>query len=77
MRNSGLSSLALTLSAANLVAFVLAAFLAWLKCGRDIMPVGAVLSIALYILGKLGLYRVKLLNKTEPLRISTIIDVKV
>jgi hypothetical protein len=69
--------LALTLSAANLVAFVLAAFLAWLKCGRDIMPVGAVLSIALYILGKARPLSCQLLNKTEPLPISTIIDVKV
>jgi hypothetical protein len=67
----GFSSLALTMSAATLMAFVLAAFLAWLKCGRDIVPVSAVLSIALYILGKLGIYRVKLLNKTDAQWIRT------
>ncbi len=67
----GFSFLALTLSAATLIAFVLATFLAWLKCGRDLVPVGAVLSIALYILGKLGLYRAKLLNKTDAQWIRT------
>jgi hypothetical protein len=67
----GFSSLALTLSAATLVAFVLAAFLAWLKCGRDVVPVSAVLSIALYIFGKLGLYRVKLFNKSDAQWIRT------
>jgi hypothetical protein len=62
----GLSSLALTLNAATLVAFVLAAFLARPKCGRDVVPVGAILTIALYIFAKLGLYPVKLFNKTDP-----------
>jgi cellulose synthase/poly-beta-1,6-N-acetylglucosamine synthase-like glycosyltransferase len=52
-------------SAAALAAFVLAAFLAWLKCGRDVVPIGSVLSIPLYILGKLGLYRIKIFNKTD------------
>ena len=61
----GFSSSALAVSAVSLVAFVLAACLAWIKCGRDVVPVGAVLSIPLYILGKLGLYHVKLFSKTD------------
>ena len=62
----GLSLLpALIVSGAALAAFVVAAFLAWLKCGRDVVPIGAVLSIPLYILGKLGLYRIKMFNKTD------------
>jgi hypothetical protein len=52
-------------SGAALLAFVLAAFLAWLKCGRDVVPIGTVLSIPLYILGKLGLYRIKMFAKTD------------
>ena len=61
----GLSLSALIVSGAALTAFVLAAFMAWLKCGRDVVPIGAVLSIPLYILGKLGLYRIKMFNKTD------------
>jgi cellulose synthase/poly-beta-1,6-N-acetylglucosamine synthase-like glycosyltransferase len=55
----------LIVSAAALATFVLAAFLAWLKCGRDVVPIGTVISIPLYILGKLGLYRIKIFNKTD------------
>jgi cellulose synthase/poly-beta-1,6-N-acetylglucosamine synthase-like glycosyltransferase len=58
------SASALAASTASLLAFVSAACLAWKKCGCDLVPVSAVLSIPLYILGKLGLYRVKLFNKT-------------
>jgi cellulose synthase/poly-beta-1,6-N-acetylglucosamine synthase-like glycosyltransferase len=61
----GFSLSALIVSGAALAAFVLAAFLAWLKCGRDIVPIGTVISIPLYILGKLGLYRIKIFNKTD------------
>jgi cellulose synthase/poly-beta-1,6-N-acetylglucosamine synthase-like glycosyltransferase len=60
----GFSSLALTVSAASLATFVLAAFLAWLIHGRDLVPLRAMISIPFYILGKLGLYRIKLFNKT-------------
>jgi cellulose synthase/poly-beta-1,6-N-acetylglucosamine synthase-like glycosyltransferase len=67
----GLSSSALIVSGAALAAFVLAAFLAWLKCGRDVVPIGTVLSIPLYILGKLGLYRIKMFNKTDPQWVRT------
>jgi cellulose synthase/poly-beta-1,6-N-acetylglucosamine synthase-like glycosyltransferase len=61
----GFSLSALIVSGAALAAFVLAAFLAWLKCGRDVVPIGTVISIPLYILGKLGLYRIKIFNKTD------------
>ena len=57
--------------AAALATFVLAAFLAWLKCGRDVVPIGTVLSVPLYILGKLGLYRIKIFNKTDPQWVRT------
>jgi len=67
----GFSLSALILSGAALAAFVLAAFLAWLKCGRDVVPIGTVLSIPLYILGKLGLYRIKMFNKTDPQWVRT------
>jgi cellulose synthase/poly-beta-1,6-N-acetylglucosamine synthase-like glycosyltransferase len=62
----GFSSAALTVSIANLLAFVVAAFLSWMKCGRDILPLVAMLSIALYVYGKLPLYRHILSNRTEP-----------
>jgi cellulose synthase/poly-beta-1,6-N-acetylglucosamine synthase-like glycosyltransferase len=61
----GLSLSALIVSGMALTAFVLAAFLAWMKCGRDVVPFGTVLSIPLYILGKLGLYRIKIFNKSD------------
>jgi cellulose synthase/poly-beta-1,6-N-acetylglucosamine synthase-like glycosyltransferase len=61
----GFSLSALIVSGAALAAFVLAAFLAWLKCGRDVVPIGTVISIPLYILGKLGLYRIKIFNKRD------------
>jgi cellulose synthase/poly-beta-1,6-N-acetylglucosamine synthase-like glycosyltransferase len=53
----GLSTVALVVSAASLLAFLCAAFLAWLKCGRDVLPPRAMWSIAPYVLGKLPLYR--------------------
>jgi cellulose synthase/poly-beta-1,6-N-acetylglucosamine synthase-like glycosyltransferase len=59
----GLSSAAVIPSTAILVAFVLAACLAWLKCGRDVVPIGTVLLIMPYIFAKLGLYRDHLFNK--------------
>jgi cellulose synthase/poly-beta-1,6-N-acetylglucosamine synthase-like glycosyltransferase len=52
-------------SVATLTAFALAASLAWFKVGRDVVPVRALLSLALYSLGKLDLYRVILLNKAN------------
>lgn len=52
----GLGSTALIVSAAAGLVFLVAAFLAWIKCGRDIMPPKAILSIVPYVFRKLGLY---------------------
>jgi hypothetical protein len=48
-----------------------AAFLAWLKCGRDVLPPRAIWSIAPYVLGKLPLYRRILSNRIETRWIRT------
>jgi cellulose synthase/poly-beta-1,6-N-acetylglucosamine synthase-like glycosyltransferase len=61
----GVSSAALIISVASLLVFLFAAFLAWLKCGRDILPPGAILSIGPYVLAKLSIYRHMLANKAD------------
>ena len=61
----GLSSMALTINTATLLLFLVATFLAWLKCGRDVLPVGAIFLIAPYMVGKLGLYRQALVGKVD------------
>ena len=48
----GSAWVALTISAASLLAFMAAAFLAWIKYGRDILPPRAIVSIAPYVLKK-------------------------
>lgn len=60
----GFSSPALAVSTATMLAFIFAAGLAWAKCGRDVVPLNAIFSIAPYILRKLGLYRGILFNRT-------------
>ena len=59
------SSMALAISTATVVLFLVAIFLAWLKCGRDVLPVGAIFLIAPYVVGKLGLYRDALAGKSD------------
>ena len=61
----GYSAVPLAVNAATLAAFVLAAVLAWLKCGRDVVPASAIFSIAGYALGKLGLYRAIVTRNTD------------
>jgi cellulose synthase/poly-beta-1,6-N-acetylglucosamine synthase-like glycosyltransferase len=61
----GVSSAALAISTVTLLLFLAAIFLAWLKCGRDVLPVGAIILIAPYVFGKLGLYREALAGKAE------------
>jgi cellulose synthase/poly-beta-1,6-N-acetylglucosamine synthase-like glycosyltransferase len=61
----GSAWVALTISAANLLAFMAAAFLAWIKYGRDILPPRAIVSIAPYVLKKFGLYRQFVFGKTD------------
>jgi cellulose synthase/poly-beta-1,6-N-acetylglucosamine synthase-like glycosyltransferase len=67
----GMSSAALLISAGSLLAFVLAIFLAWLNCGRDVLPARAIWAIAPYVLAKLPLYRHILANKADDRWIRT------
>jgi len=53
----GMSSAALVIGVASLLVFLFAAFLAWLKCGRDILSLSVIPSIGSYVLEKLSLYR--------------------
>lgn len=53
----GVSSAALAVSTASLMAFTAVIALAWINYGRDVLPVGAIILIIPYVLGKLGLYR--------------------
>jgi cellulose synthase/poly-beta-1,6-N-acetylglucosamine synthase-like glycosyltransferase len=52
----GLSSLALTVSAVTAVAYASAVFVSWLRFGRDVLPLKAVISVLPYVIGKLSLY---------------------
>jgi cellulose synthase/poly-beta-1,6-N-acetylglucosamine synthase-like glycosyltransferase len=52
----GLSATAFVISAASLVAFMLAVFLCWVTHGRDLLPPARLFSVVPYVLGKLGLY---------------------
>jgi cellulose synthase/poly-beta-1,6-N-acetylglucosamine synthase-like glycosyltransferase len=67
----GLSSVALVVCIANLLAFFFAVVLAWLKFGRDVLPPRAILSIPGYILGKLGTYREVLFDRATTQWIRT------
>jgi cellulose synthase/poly-beta-1,6-N-acetylglucosamine synthase-like glycosyltransferase len=53
----GVSSTALVVSMASLLGYSAAVFTCWLKFGRDILPPGAIRSMASYAVGKLPLYR--------------------
>jgi cellulose synthase/poly-beta-1,6-N-acetylglucosamine synthase-like glycosyltransferase len=48
----GFSSLALVIAMASLAAFAASLFMAWLKCGTDILPLGALVGSVPYILAK-------------------------
>lgn len=52
----GLPSLAMLISVAAVSALMLTIFLAWLKCGRDVLPATAALSIVPYAVAKLSMY---------------------
>jgi cellulose synthase/poly-beta-1,6-N-acetylglucosamine synthase-like glycosyltransferase len=67
----GSSSTALMISTFNIILFGLATFVAWLKCGRDLVPINAALEIPRYLLGKAKLYRAKLFKKTDAQWIRT------
>jgi cellulose synthase/poly-beta-1,6-N-acetylglucosamine synthase-like glycosyltransferase len=67
----GVSPTASAISATSLLAFTAAAVLAWIKYGRDVLPLEAIVSIAPYILGKLSLYRQVASSKTDARWIRT------
>ena len=67
----GFSPRPLAVCSVNVVAFSVAAFLAWVKFGRDVLPPRALLSIAPYALGKIRLYMRTLFKKTDTLWIRT------
>ena len=52
----GASLAALAVSTASLFAFAIATVLAWFKCGRDAVPLGALLLIPSYAFKKVNLY---------------------
>jgi hypothetical protein len=52
----GFPSTAILVSTASLMVFIIGVLLSWLKFGRDVLPPGAVLLIAPYIISKLPLY---------------------
>jgi glycosyltransferase involved in cell wall biosynthesis len=52
----GISSPALVVSTVSLVVFMCGVFLSWLKHGRDVLTLGALLSIPLYAIGKIPIY---------------------
>jgi cellulose synthase/poly-beta-1,6-N-acetylglucosamine synthase-like glycosyltransferase len=52
----GCGSAALIISAANVSMLGSAVFLAWLKCGRDVLPLRSMFSLLSYVVGKLPLY---------------------
>lgn len=62
---SGHSTAALVVSTADLLAFMIAALLAWQKCGRDVVPFGAILLIPSYAFGKLKIYHQLILGKID------------
>lgn len=53
------------LASANLLLFATAVLLAWLKCGRDVVPPKALMLIPSYLLGKLKLYSQLALGRTD------------
>lgn len=52
----GLSSAPLIVITATLFEFIAAIFVAWLICGRDLLPASSILSLVTYMTGKVGLY---------------------
>ncbi len=67
----GISSAALTISSASLLLFLATAVLAWINYGREVLPLGAILLVAPYVVRKLGLYRQIASGKAAPQWIRT------
>jgi cellulose synthase/poly-beta-1,6-N-acetylglucosamine synthase-like glycosyltransferase len=62
---SGHSFAAFAISTVSLLALTMATLLAWLKCGRDVVPPGALLQIPPYAFRKLNLYRQFVFGKID------------
>ncbi len=61
----GVSCVPFTVSSVSLAALVAAVILAWLKYGRDVLPLRSIFSVVAYVLGKLPLYRQIFSNRKE------------
>jgi cellulose synthase/poly-beta-1,6-N-acetylglucosamine synthase-like glycosyltransferase len=61
---AGFSAAPLAISTISLVTFALTTLLAWLKCGRDVVPPSALLQIPSYAFRKIPLYRQLIFGKT-------------
>lgn len=61
----GFSTVPLILISVTFLGFVAAIGLAWLKCGRDVLPISAIFSLAPYVLGKACLYRQIISGKAD------------
>ena len=59
------SSLPLVVSSTTILAFLFAIFLAWLRCGRDVVPAAAICSLLPYIVRKLGIYRSVIFSRSD------------
>jgi cellulose synthase/poly-beta-1,6-N-acetylglucosamine synthase-like glycosyltransferase len=62
---AGYSTAALAVSTLSLLALTVAAFLAWLKCGRDIVPPNTFLQIPSYAFRKIKIYRQFIFGKVD------------
>jgi cellulose synthase/poly-beta-1,6-N-acetylglucosamine synthase-like glycosyltransferase len=67
----GLSAAPMLISMGSFLALLLATIVAWWKCGRIVLPLGATLSMAPYALGKIGLYGRILFRRMETRWIRT------
>jgi cellulose synthase/poly-beta-1,6-N-acetylglucosamine synthase-like glycosyltransferase len=56
---------ALAISTFNIILFGITVFVAWLKCGRDLVPIRAAVEIPRYLLGKAKLYRARLFKSAD------------
>jgi cellulose synthase/poly-beta-1,6-N-acetylglucosamine synthase-like glycosyltransferase len=61
----GFSAIALFISIGTFSVLLLTTILAWLKCGQSVLPPAAILSIAPYVIGKIGLYGRILVQRVE------------
>ena len=50
------AGLSMSISSASVLGYFVAASLAWMKCGRDVLPASSVILIAPYVLKKVDLY---------------------